>query len=120
MDRLKLLDMFQSNLDLSAPGQLDKLTDFREALYEDRRLKGSFALDFHASLENVYIVPTTSGEQFVAWGNIFGDVKGRFPDGMDIRTSAIQELVYDENHNCYIVTFNTVYKVLTFKEKPSA
>ncbi len=47
----------------------------------------------------------------VAYGTIFEDSKGRFPDGSKIRTSEIQELVLDDNGVMFIQTLNTVYKV---------
>ena len=43
----------------------------------------------------------------VAYGNIYGDENRRWPDGQEIRTSTIREVVGEE----YIVTQNSIYKL---------
>lgn len=42
----------------------------------------------------------------VLWGNIYGDVKGRFPDGHFVRTSLVQHFDGD-----VVYTRNSTYKI---------
>lgn len=41
------------------------------------------------TLENWFTYPAPQYDGYVVYGDIFGDSRGRFPDGMDIRTSLI-------------------------------
>ena len=45
-----------------------------------------------------------SGQVF--YGEIYGDSKGRFPDGTPIRTSRVEEIVGDT-----VYTLNSIYKL---------
>lgn len=55
------------------------------------------------------------GERAVIYGNIRGDKLGRFPDGMNIRTSLIVKEVGD-----IVVTLNSVYRVIGDVIEPEA
>lgn len=66
-------------------------------------------LEITAELENAYFLGAP-GEDQVLIGNIKGDVKRRFPDGLTIRTS----LLMDEPEENVFVTRNSVYRVLSW------
>lgn len=47
----------------------------------------------------------------LAFGHIYNDKRGRFPDGTEVKTSLVKEIVVKED-TTYIVTRNSVYKVV--------
>lgn len=57
-------------------------------------------------LRDWYLAPCMSGH--LANGNIYGDTKGRFPDGMFIHTSLI---LSGPDENGVIVTRNSSYRL---------
>jgi len=62
-----------------------------------------------AKLKNAYRIGN------VYFGNIYGDTRGRFPDGELVRTSAVQSV--DGN---IVTTANTVYEVDIFEDASKA
>jgi len=59
-------------------------------------------------LENWYVV-RVSEDEFIIQGEIWGDIKGRFPNGTFIHTSGI--LNRDVAEGCVVETRNSVYKL---------
>lgn len=49
-------------------------------------------------------------------GNVYGDTKGRWPDGRRIRTSLVKGILKNNNELC-IVTLNSIY-LLESRRRP--
>lgn len=64
-----------------------------------------------AELRNWYL-----GLYGVYWGNIYGDIKGRWPDGRRIHTSSVRS-VEDCGNHFLVITLNSVYKLYKDSEK---
>ena len=47
----------------------------------------------------------------VIYGQIYGDTRGRFVDGQQVRTSRLDEIVHDDDMVKYAYTQNSVYKL---------
>lgn len=66
--------------------------------------------EFDAELKDAHWGITTQGNRYLN-GYIFSDSKGRFPDGILVRTSHVTKEFGDGRY----ATVNSIYKV-TFKE----
>ena len=60
------------------------------------------------TLENWFREQVTKRE-FIIHGDCFGDMRGRFPDGMDIHTSGIKNRALKEGD--VVTTRNSTYKL---------
>lgn len=63
-------------------------------------------MHYHAVLKNVSVVAKNQ----IAFGEIYGDKKGRFADGTQVRTSTVQDII-ESGRKTYIKTLNTTYLV---------
>lgn len=57
------------------------------------------------TLENWEIQRFTDG--YAIWGNIYGDVNGRFQDGTLVRTSLVTKMLKEDT----AITLNSIYKL---------
>lgn len=52
-----------------------------------------------------------AGPRTIYWGDVYGDIKGRFADGTTIHTSYVKKLE-DCGDHFILVTRNSVYKLM--------
>lgn len=64
-----------------------------------------------AQLTNAALTLHWSGV-FVVIGTVVGDVKGRFDDGSEIRTSAVKSIEPNASGNLVVQTDNSVYEII--------
>ncbi|QJA43140.1 hypothetical protein [Phaeobacter phage MD18] len=91
----------------------------RDARREEisRRIVARMGIDVHSvpidgELRNFSEGLRTASGKYPLWGNIYGDVKGRFADGTLIRTSAIVKI-----EDGIALTLNSAYRLIGNKEE---
>ena len=61
-------------------------------------------MHYHAVLKNAFKLSNS------VVGHIYDDKKGRFPDGAQVRTSYVEDII-EEDGKTYVKTLNTTYLI---------
>ncbi|QGH74850.1 hypothetical protein MAL1_00104 [Bacteriophage DSS3_MAL1] len=83
-----------------------------ERLIEARMDTDVHSVPIDGELHNYSEGPRTKSGKYVLWGHVYGDAKGRFPDGLFIRTSAIVKI-----EDGIALTLNSAYRLIEDKEE---